>query len=159
MNSVVARNPAAITNSSKTYFPIRGWTLSSEELDKQAKDSKASVREFGFAYDPNNYHWIFSFPDDFISPSDHDKYVIFQYCRCTVGPHFHSEIEVHSTFIPRDNYCDSLVYYANLQVPDDNRKYKVNSTRRYRFDVWFTNGKGQIIKDELNFVMFLKLEY
>ena len=163
---------------SKTYFPIRGHTLSEDELKKQSDPEKGVmfIKENGFYYNPKTKHFIYYFPEEFIAPCDHDKYIVFQYCRCTVDNHVHAEIEVHADFIPRDQYLNDLVYYANLQVPDDNRKYKVNGTSRTTFEVWFTDGLGNIYdkvktdqKDEhgepiyrdvlLNFVMFLKLVY
>ena len=150
---------------SKTYFPIRGWTLSKEDAEKQ---TEKSIDEQGFYFDYDKCSWFFRYPTEFTTPCEdnNDKYIIFQYCRCTVNDHFHSEIEVHASFIPRDKYCDSLVYYANLQVPDDNRKYKVNTNKLLGFEVWFSDGMGRryslnnpISPPDINFVMFLKLEY
>lgn len=67
------------------------------------------------------------------------------------------ETEVHCSFIQRDQYCDSLVWYANSIPPDDNRKYEYIGTKR-EFDVWFTDSVGNKI-DVDNFTLFLKLEY
>ena len=148
------------TGADKTYFPIRGWKLNSTQIKEQTKDC---LKTRGFYFNPKNSHFAFMYPQEFVSPSnvEKDKYIIFQYCRCTVNGSINGEVEVHSNFVPRDNYCDSLVYYANLQVPDDNRKYKVNSNRKQGFEVWFTDGKGDgtnaIVPDD--FVMFLKLIY
>lgn len=152
------------TGVDKTYFPIRGWT--------DFNDSEDTMQKYGFKYDRKTQRFTFRYPAEFIAPSEHDKYIIFQYCRCSVNGSIHGETEVHASFIPRDNYCDSLVYYANLQVPDDNRKYKVNTNRNITFDVWFTKSKGEMYTDKegkilpgnddrhkLNFVMFLKLMY
>lgn len=70
-----------------------------------------------------------------------------------------ADIEIHSTIVPRDTYCDSLVYYCNLQPPDDNRKYKVNTNKRMGFEIWFTDAKGDKIIVPDSFVVFLKLIY
>ena len=67
------------------------------------------------------------------------------------------ETEVHCSFIQRDQYCDSLVWYANSIPPDDNRKYEYIGTKR-EFDVWFTDATGQPI-DVDSFTLFLKLEF
>ncbi|KAK8844267.1 hypothetical protein M9Y10_010787 [Tritrichomonas musculus] len=148
------------TGADKTYFPIRGWALTQKEIQEQTLDC---LKTRGFYFNPVNNHFAFMYPQEFVSPSnvEKDKYIIFQYCRCTYKNSINGEIEVHANFVPRDNYCDSLVYYANLQVPDDNRKYKVNSNRKQGFEVWFTNGKGDgtttIVPDD--FVLFLKLIY
>ncbi|KAK8895979.1 hypothetical protein M9Y10_013865 [Tritrichomonas musculus] len=148
------------TGADKTCFPVRGWHLSDPELAAQDENS---LKTQGFYFNPKNKHFIFQYPQEFVAPGniEKDKYIIFQYCRCTVNGSISGEVEVHSNFVPRDNYCDSLVYYANLQVPDDNRKYKVNSNRKQAFEVWFTdgkkNGKNIIVPDD--FVMFLKLIY
>lgn len=93
----------------------------------------------------------------------------FQYCFCSVNGSIHGETETHASFIPWDNYCDSFVYYENLQVHDDNHKYIVNTSRNVTFEVWFTKSKGEMytkdrkilpgndVRPTLNFVMFLKL--
>lgn len=163
----------------KTYFIIRGWTLTEDEAKKQNevieiketdKDGKEVVvrteypgelyqKANGFYYDYENKAWIYHYPQEFVAPSEHDKYIIFQYCRCSVDDSIHGECEVHASFIPRDQYCDSLVYYANLQPPDDNRKYKVNTLTEQRFAVWFTDGMGKPWTERINFVIFLKLVY
>lgn len=171
MKSIVGKSNYTQTQNSKTYFPIRGWTLNEEEIMKQNDPKNQMFEKNGFYFNPQNNHWIFYYPEEFCVPSDHNKYVIFQYCRCSIDNHIHGEVEVHASFIPRDNYCDSLVYYANLQVPDDNRKYKVNTNRKMAFEVWFTNGRGEPFLDtpdtdtelghhyDINFVLFLKLIY
>lgn len=85
------------------------------------------------------------------------RYISFQYCRATCNDYLDGETEIHCDFIQRDNYCDSLVWYANLTPPDDNRKYEYIGTKR-KFNVWFTNATGEEIKPD-NFTLFLKLEY
>lgn len=132
-----------------TYFPVRGWALSETEI---ANQSEATFNQKGFHFDPVTKHFHFRFPQSFISPmrDQANKYVIFQYCRATYEGHFNSEIEIHANFIPRDQYCDSLVYYCNLQVPDDNRKYQVNSIRNTLFEVWFVDGSQPDPDDHQN---------
>ena len=151
------------TGIGKTYFPVRGWKLSDDEMKNQTNEV---INQRGFYLDPKNNHFIFHYPQEFVAPTNNqaDKYVIFQYCRATVDGHFHSELEVHASFIPRDQYCNYLVYYCNLQVPDDNRKYRVNENRKQGFEVWFIDGTQKdpdhqkaIIPD--SFVLFLKLIY
>ncbi|KAK8857507.1 hypothetical protein M9Y10_015912 [Tritrichomonas musculus] len=148
------------TGADKTYFPVRGWKLTGDEITAQTVNC---LKTRGFYFNPANNHFAFMYPQEFVSPSnvEKDKYIIFQYCRCTVDGSISGEVEVHANFVPRDNYCDSLVYYANLQVPDDNRKYKVNSNRKQGFEVWFTDGKGDGTKTVIpdDFVLFLKLIY
>ena len=96
------------------------------------------------------------FPSEFVT-SRNDRYISFQYCRATYNDYIDGETEVHASFVPRDEYCDSLVWYANLTSPDDNRKYKY-TLNHDRFRVWFTDAVGnEIIPD--NFTLFLKLEY
>lgn len=158
----------------KTYFPIRGWTEDKKDQNGKIIDTWSTN---GFIYNPETRRFLYQYPAEFIAPSENDKYIIFQYCRCSTNGHMHGEIEVHASFIPRANYLDSLVYYANKQVPDDNRKYKVNTNRDVNFEVWFTDEHGDpfhdVIKESgewkifngktsefsLNFVMFLKLLY
>ena len=138
----------------KTYFPIRGYKLSKEE---------AAVDQIHFDDDSADFDfdrklWRFKYPYQFLAPSDNDKYIIFQYCRATVDEAINGETTVHASFIPRDQYCNNLVYLANLQVPDDNRKYLMNTNNSETFEVWFENAKGKrVVPDD--FVMFLKLEY
>lgn len=131
------------TPPAKTYYIIRGWTLNDEEYKKQAASPQLFAQQYGFNFDAINNEWYYSFPAEFTAPSDHRKYVVFQYCRCCVNDHYPSDLEVHASFIPRDQYCDSLVYYANVQVPDDNRKYQVYCSTKTDFRIWFTNGKGK----------------
>ena len=50
-------------------------------------------------------------------------------------------------FIQRDKYCDSLVWYANVVPPDDNRKYEFIGTKR-DFKIWFTDVEGNEIKPD-----------
>ena len=95
-------------------------------------------------------------PEEFIE-SRNDRYVYFQYCRCTCNGYLDGETEVHCSFIPRDEYCDSLVWYANVLPPDDNRKYKY-TLNRDGFVVWFTDASGNVILPD-SFTLFLKLEY
>ena len=135
----VTPNIKAQTGIGITYFPIRGWKLNDFELQNQ---SEATRKKRGFYLNPETKHFIFQFPQSFVSPmrDQADKYVVFQYCRATYKGHFSAELEVHSNFIPRDQYCDSIVYYCNLPVPDDNRKYQVNSIRDGTFEVWFVDG-------------------
>lgn len=95
-------------------------------------------------------------PPEFVNLSN-DRYISFQYCRATCKHYLDGETEVHCSFVPRDEYCDSLVWYANLVPPDDNRKYEIIS-RKNTFRVWFTDAEGKEIKPD-NFTLFLKLEY
>ena len=95
-------------------------------------------------------------PPEFVNSSN-DRYISFQYCRATCKHYLDGETEVHCSFVPRDEYCDSLVWYANLVPPDDNRKYEIIS-RKNSFKVWFTDAEGHEIKPD-NFTLFLKLEY
>ena len=89
--------------------------------------------------------------------SKNPKYIVFQYCRATCNGYLDGETEVHASFIQRDNYCDSLVWYANVVPPDDNRKYEFIGTKR-DFKIWFTDVEGNEIKPD-NFKLFLKLIY
>lgn len=128
---------ANIQNSeptTKTYYPVRA--KSGEENDKK--------------------RFTFELPMEFVN-SNKDRYISFQYCRATCNHYLDGETEIHASFIPRDDYCDSLVWYANLLPPDDNRKYEIINTRS-TFDVWFSDATGKLIVPD-NFVLFLKLEY
>ena len=87
-----------------------------------------------------------------------DRYIYFQYCRVTCNGYLDAETEVHCSFIPRDEYCDSLVWYGNLLPPDDNRKYKYPALSRNGFTIWFTDTAGNTIIPD-SFTLFLKLEY
>ncbi len=95
-------------------------------------------------------------PPEFVN-SLNNKYITFQYCRATCNNYLDGETEVHASFIQRDEYCDSLIWYANLVPPDDNRKYAYNGTKR-DFRIWFTDTNGNIIEPD-NFTVFIKLEY
>lgn len=96
------------------------------------------------------------FPIEFVY-SKNPRYVVFQYCRATCNGYLDGETEVHATFIQRDKYCDSLVWYANVMPNDDNRKYSYIGTKR-DFRIWFTDSLGNEIKPD-NFKVFLKLIY
>lgn len=95
-------------------------------------------------------------PTEFVN-SLNKRYISFQYCRATCDGYLDGETEVHASFIQRDNYCDSLVWYANLLPVDDNRKYEFIGTNR-NFRVWFTDSVGNEITPD-NFTLFLKLEF
>ncbi len=96
------------------------------------------------------------FPKEFIA-SKGPKNIVFQYCRATCEGYLDGETEIHASFIQRDKYCDSLVWYANVMPPDDNRKYEYIGTKR-EFKIWFTDPEGkEIIPD--SFTLFLKLEF
>ena len=109
-----------------------------------------------FQYDLNTKKFQFNFPSAFIQ-SKHQKYVVFQYCRATCDGYIDGETEIHCDFIPRDDFCDGLIWYANVVPPDDNRKYEMINTKTH-FHIWFTNAIGQVICPD-NFVLFLKLIY
>ena len=47
-------------------------------------------------------------PIEFIY-SKNQKYIVFQYCRATCNGYLDGETKVHTSFIQRDKYCDSLV--------------------------------------------------
>ena len=95
-------------------------------------------------------------PIEFVC-SKNKRYITFQFCRCTCNTYLDGETEIHASFIQRDQYCDSLVWYANSIPPDDNRKYEFIGTQR-NFRIWFTDATGQEIVPD-NFTCFLKLEY
>ena len=95
-------------------------------------------------------------PEEFCN-SLNRKYITFQYCRATCNNYLDGETELHASFIQRDNYCDSLVWYANLIPPDDNRKYEYIGTKR-DFKIWFSDVNGNLITPD-NFTVFMKLEY
>lgn len=89
------------TEVDKTYFPIRGYTISEHKAKKQyQKDGKIDFEIRGFFYDYNRRRWIFFYPQEFMNPSEHGKYIVFQYCRCSFNDHFNSIIEVLASFIP-----------------------------------------------------------
>ena len=89
--------------------------------------------------------------------SKNPRYITFQSCRATCDGFMDGETEVHASFIQRDNYCDSMVWYCNIMPPDDNRKYEYIGSQR-NFKIWFIDGTGkEIIPD--NFTIFLKLEF
>ncbi len=109
------------------------------------------VKTYFITKDYNN-----NLPSEFTS-SLNKRYISFQYCRATCKGYLDGETEIHCSFIQRDEYCDSLVWYANVVPPDDNRKYEFVGTKR-QFKVWFTDTNGNIIEPD-NFTLFLKLEY
>ena len=100
--------------------------------------------------------YVNSFPEEFCE-SRNNRYVYFQYCRATCNGYLDAETEVHCDFIPRDEYCDSIVWYANMLPPDDNRKYRYTLNHN-KFKVWFTDATGKTITPD-NFTLFLKLEF
>ena len=95
-------------------------------------------------------------PPEFVN-SLNKRYISFQYCLAVCNEYIDAETEVHASFIQRDNYCDSLIWYSNLTPPDDNRKYEYIGTKRH-FRIWFTDPEGNEIKPD-RFTLFLKLEY
>ena len=151
-------NLSVQTGVHKTYFIIRGRSMTDDEINNQKTDN---FDPDGFYLRPDNHHYIFYYPQEFVAPSEagEDKYVIFQYCHCKVQDSLPADIEIHSTIVPRDTYCDSLVYYCNLQPPDDNRKYRVNTNKRMGFEVWFTDSSGRTVIMPDTFVVFFKLLY
>ena len=116
-----------------------------------AKQPRPSIKTYYITKDFHNY-W----PPEFIA-SNRPRYVYFQYCRATCDGYLDGETEVHCSFVPRDEYCQSLVWYANLLPPDDNRKY-LYTLNEDGFEVWFTDPNGDRIAPD-NFKLFLKLEY
>lgn len=138
-----------------------------EREDDQYLSPEEIRLKYKIDFGPDNYYYnerekefIYYYPQEFIAPSEtgEDKYVIFQYCHCVLHDSTPTDFEIHSTIVPRDTFCDSLVYYCNLQVPDDNRKYRVNTNKQMGFKVWFTNYKGERIIPDY-FTVFLKLIY
>ena len=98
-------------------------------------------------------------PIEFVCSKD-KRFITFQFARVNCDGYLDHETEVHASFIQRDQYCDSLVWYANVMPPDDNRKYEYIGVKR-EFEIWFTDGNGRKI-DPANiqsFTLFLKLEY
>lgn len=94
-------------------------------------------------------------PMEFVC-SKNKRYISFQYCRATCNNYLDGETEVHASFVQRDEYCDSIVWYANL-LPHEERKYEFLGLNRH-FKVWFTDANGnEIVPD--NFTLFLKLTY
>ena len=95
-------------------------------------------------------------PMEFIC-SRNPRYISFQYCRCTCEGYLDAETTIHGSFIQRDQYCDSMIWYCNMLPPDDNRKYEFIGTKR-EFKIWFKGPNDEeVIPD--NFTVFLKLEY
>ena len=67
------------TGVDKTYFPVRGYTLTKTEAEQQIKaNGDIDFETRGFYYDYDRRRWIFYYPQEFVNPSDHDKYIIFQ---------------------------------------------------------------------------------
>lgn len=146
----------------KTYFIIRGRNLGKDEDGKTIPiPTEQDYDKNGFYYIEETKNFMYYYPQEFVAPSEtgSDKYIVFQYCHAILDGGLSAEIEIHSDFIPRDTYCDSLIYYCNLQPPDDNRKYCVNTNKQMGFSIWFTDSTGlnKIVPD--NFVAFFKLYY
>ena len=140
----------------KTYYPVQGWKLTSTQQKEQKLSDCLTVDNFYLEKD----RFVYKFPSEFHTPiNGQERYIIFQYCYCVVNNHTASNYTVHASFVPRNNYCDSLVYVANLQVPDDNRKYLIDSDMRQGFMVWFKDTQTRQIIVPDYFIMFLKLEY
>lgn len=114
-------------------------------------DSNKKTKTYFITKEYNN-----KLPSEF-SNSLNKRYISFQYCRATCNGYLDGETEVHASFIQRDNYEDSLVFYANVMPPNNNRKYEYIGTKR-DFRVWFTDANGNEIKPD-NFTLFLLLEY
>lgn len=95
-------------------------------------------------------------PIEFVC-SKNDKYISFQYCKCTCNGYMDSETSIHASFIQRDQYCDSMIWYTNLLPPDDNRKYSFIGTNR-KFKIWFKGPDGKVLTPD-SFTAFFKLEY
>ena len=96
------------------------------------------------------------FPIDFVY-SKNPKYIVFQYVRGTCNGYLDGESELHVSFIQRDKYEDSLVWYANVMLSEDNRKYLYIGNKR-DFKLWWTDHNGNEIKPD-TFKVFLKLIY
>ena len=52
------------------------------------------------------------FPPDFLN-SRNKKYIQFRWCRATFNGKLVGDISIHSDFICRDRYMDSLICYIN----------------------------------------------
>ena len=140
----------------KTYYPVQGWKLTTKEQKEQNLSECLTVDHFYL----ENDRFAFKYPSEFHTPTQgQDRYIIFQYCYCVVNKHTASNYTVHASFVPRNNYCDSLVYVANLQVPDDNRKYLIDSNVKQGFMVWFKDTETRKIIVPDYFILFLKIEY
>ena len=95
-------------------------------------------------------------PIEFIY-SKNKKWIVFQYARVTCNGYLDGESELHASFIQRDKYADSMVWYGNVVPPDDNRNYEYIGTKR-EFKLWWTDTNGNVIEPD-NFKVFLKLIY
>ena len=135
-----------------------------EEEEEEAKEDELLMQDYdknGFYYKEETKTFMYYYPQEFVAPAEtgSDKYIVFQYCHAILDGGLSAEIEIHSDFIPRDTYCDSLIYYCNLQPPDDNRKYCVNTNKQMGFSIWFTDSTGLNKIVPYNFVVFFKLYY
>lgn len=158
MSTTIPYNPPRITTQNKeltkTYFPIRGYKLSKEEAAKDQLHFDDDSSDFVY----EKKLWRFKYPEEFVNSDSNEKYIIFQYGRVTVNKSINGETTIHASFVPRNDYFDSIVYLANLQVPDDNRKYLIDTFPGHTFEVWFRDANGQIVVPD-SFVIFLKLVY
>ncbi len=160
----IRRNPSKLRTLSTNFNPRRGNAVDNtidlngdgviDEYERQMADIQNTEPVTKTYYITRNFEN--TLPPEFVN-SNNDRYISFQYCRATCSHYLDGETEVHCSFIPRDEYCDSLVWYANLVPPDDNRKYEIIS-RKNTFKVWFTDAEGKPITPD-NFTLFLKLEY
>ena len=94
-------------------------------------------------------------PDEFLT-SKKPKYIHVLHCRCVYGDCLVGDVELHASFIQRNDYFDSFVCYTNT-ILTKYKKYQVTNPRP-TFKVWFTDMEGKKV-DVQRFKLEMMLEY
>lgn len=106
-----------------------------------------------------------NFPLDFIT-SKNKRWIVVQQCKALVekdieingeikkNAYLIGDIEMHASFIERDNDCDSFCLYTN-EIRTKYKKYEITSRKR-SFKIWFTDMAGNPV-DVSNFTLELLL--
>lgn len=85
------------------------------------------------------------FPPDFVN-SKNKKYIQFRWCRALWKDKLVGDISIHSDFICRDRYMDSMICFINDEQ-GKYEKYEYNSTSR-SFNVWFKDIHGNTVEPD-----------
>ena len=94
-------------------------------------------------------------PDEFIA-SKNPKFIHVIHCRCIFNDYLVGDVELHASFIQRNDYFDGFVCYTNT-ILTKYKKYEVTRPRP-TFKVWFTDMDGKPV-DVQRFKLELMLEY
>lgn len=96
-----------------------------------------------------------NFPTNFVTAKG-KKHISVRYCRCVFKDYIVADIELHASFVRRDDYFNGFVCFANTLLTKY-RKYEYESSKP-EFRIWFTNMDGEAV-DVQKFKLEMTLEF